>query len=273
MPSTVIGFIGGGNMARALIAGLCQQGHPPGQLLVHDVKSETVAALCRDFSIVSAANNGALWQSADVVVLAVKPQDALAALDGIDRQPARSPSVVFSIAAGLRVAALRAHCPAPVPVVRCMPNRPALVGAGASGLYTSGDTPERARALAQGIAAAVGSFVWVPQEKDLDVVTALSGSGPAYFVLLAELLRDAAVRQGLDTATASALATATLYGAGQLIHQNPSTTLAAERSAVTSRGGTTEAALRILQGGPLTALVDEALQAATQRSAQLGAID
>jgi pyrroline-5-carboxylate reductase len=148
-----------------------------------------------------------------------------------------------------------------------MPNRPALVGAGATGLYAPPGTAASDRELAARILGSSGRCVWVPEESALDIVTALSGSGPAYFFLLAEQLAAAAVKLGLDADTARVLAAETLYGAGALAHLDQD--LAGQRAAVTSKGGTTEAALKMLAGEPLNALVQAAVSAATRRSSEL----
>jgi pyrroline-5-carboxylate reductase len=148
-----------------------------------------------------------------------------------------------------------------------MPNRPALLGAGVTGLYASPSVTAAQRALAELVGTAAGRAVWLRTEAELDVVTALSGSGPAYFFLLAEQMAQAAAALGLAPATAALLAAETLYGAGLLAHEG--TALAEQRAAVTSSGGTTEAALRVLQQGGFDALIARALQAASERSAQL----
>ena len=151
--------------------------------------------------------------------------------------------------------------------MRAMPNRPALLGAGVTGLYAPPSVTPAQRALAELVGAAAGRAVWLRTEAELDIVTALSGSGPAYFFLLAEQMAQAAQSLGLEHDTAALLAAETLHGAGLLAHQG--TSLADERAAVTSRGGTTEAALRVLHEGGFEALVARALQAASARSAEL----
>jgi pyrroline-5-carboxylate reductase len=206
-------------------------------------------------------------------VLAVKPQDAsqaLAALHGSTTLPS-----LLSIAAGLPIRRLAEGCPPATSIVRAMPNRPALVGAGITGLYAPAEVPAAVRARAERVVSAAGRVVWLREERELDLVTALSGSGPAYFFLLAEELARAAEAGGLAADTAALLAAETLYGAGQLAHhvlaegRAELASLAAERIAVTSRGGTTEAALNVLQNGDFGALVARALQAAAARSAEL----
>lgn len=270
----VIAFLGGGHMARALIGGLLRQGAQPTNLRVGEPRATAREELRGSFGVNAFADNAEALQGAHCVVLAVKPQDAAAALQGLRSGPA--PHLLLSIAAGLPVARLQALCAAGTSVVRAMPNRPAQVGAGITGLYADPGLADDNRRRAEGIAAAAGRTVWVREERELDVLTALSGSGPAYFLLLAEELTRAATALGLSADTAALLASETLYGTGQLLHavtdtERPSLqSLAAERAAVTSRGGTTEAALRVLQGGEFAALIARALQAAAARSAELG---
>jgi pyrroline-5-carboxylate reductase len=260
-------FIGGGHMARALIAGLLRQGTAPQALSVGEPLPEARAALCREFSVRAEADNAAAIAGARVIVLAVKPQAAAAVLRSLPAAALAQRPLLLSIAAGLRIADLAQLLPVDLPIVRAMPNRPALLGKGSTGLFAAPSVSAAQRALAEQIASAAGHFVWLRTEPELDVVTALSGSGPAYFFLLAEQLAQAAIELGLEPATAQLLARQTLQGSGALARAD--TTLAEERAAVTSRGGTTEAALRTLDSGGFGALVASALRAAAARSAEL----
>jgi pyrroline-5-carboxylate reductase len=262
-----IAFIGGGSMARALIAGLLRQGVPAGQISVGEPSPDARAALQRECGINVRADNAEAATGADLVVLAVKPQQAAAALQTLRSALRERAPVLLSIAAGLRIADLALACPPGIAIVRAMPNRPALVGAGVTGLYAHREASSAQRALAERVAAASGRALWLRSEAELDVVTALSGSGPAYFFLLAEQMAKAAEALGLEHHTAALLASDTLHGAGLLAHQG--TSLAEQRAAVTSRGGTTEAALQVLQQGGFDDLVARALQAGAARSVQL----
>jgi pyrroline-5-carboxylate reductase len=271
-----ITFLGGGNMARALIAGLVRQGLPVDRIRVGEPCEALRSSLEADFGVRTSADNAAVLGGASLVVLAVKPQDAAGALASLPAAALMQEAAcvtLLSIAAGLTIASLAKACPPQFSIVRAMPNRPALVGAGVTGLYAPEGTPAAASAAAEQVARAAGQVVWLRSESQLDVVTALSGSGPAYFFLLAEQLASAASALGLEPATADLLAAETLYGAGLLAHRIASGvtsgSLALERSAVTSRGGTTEAALRVLAEGGLEPLVHRALQAAASRSAEL----
>jgi pyrroline-5-carboxylate reductase len=271
--SMKVAFIGGGNMARALITGLLRAGHAAENISVGEPLEAQRAQLQSAFGVGVHADNAAAIAAADVTVLAVKPQDALAVLRAL---PPRS-RLLISIAAGLRIAQLR-EASAGVHVVRAMPNRPALVGAGVTGAFAAPEVtaPERERASA--VLASAGGVVWVQEESQLDLVTALSGSGPAYFFLLAEQLAAAGTRAGLPADVAARLAAGTLQGAGALVHaalathKQPAEALAAERAAVTSKGGTTEAALRALAKGGFDSLVARAFDAAAGRSAELAAL-
>ena len=267
-PTTQISFLGGGNMARAMIQGLLRDGFAASQLRVGEPVAAQRAALEHEYSVTALADNHAVVVGADLVVLAVKPQQVPELLSELAPTLTRRRPLLLSIAAGLRVADLAALCPR-LPIVRAMPNRAALVGAGATALYATPAVDPAARALAAQVCGATGVAVWVERESDLDIVTALSGSGPAYFFLLAEHLATAAASQGLDSATAQLLARQTLCGAGALAAGTM--TLAEQRAAVTSKGGTTAAALAALQAGGFDKLVAAAVAAATHRSAELAA--
>ncbi len=268
MSHTLIGILGGGNMGRALIGGLLRQGTRPEQISVGESIAAARDSVSGEFGVQATADNAAALAKATVVVVAVKPQDAAAVLSPLQGLLTRNRPTVLSVAAGIRVAALESWCGAGVPVVRAMPNRPALVGAGATGLYAPNHVGDSHRAAAQRVMEATGEVVWVPSEDALDVVTALSGSGPAYFFLLAELMAQAAVDQGLEPQAARRLAVATLHGSGLLAHASDGN-LERLRAEVTSKGGTTEAALRSFGNADLRGIVTRALESATLRSREL----
>lgn len=264
-----LGLIGGGNMGRGLVGGLVARGLPATRITVAEPDATLRAALARDFGVVTTADNLQAATGADVLVLAVKPQQMGPVVEAL--RPAFAPRapLLLSVAAGIRVADLRRWAGTGVGVVRSMPNRPALIGAGASGLYADADLPAAQRDVAMAVMAATGLAVWVERESDLDLVTALSGSGPAYFFLLAELMAQAAEQQGLSATVARQLAAQTLAGAGQLVAAEARPDLARMREQVTSKGGTTEAALRQFAQQHLDTVVSAAMQAAAQRSAEL----
>ena len=261
-------FIGGGNMGGALIRGLIAKGLPAGRISVGEAVQARRIALADELGVHVSADNREVVEGADIVVLAVKPQDMAMTVRPLAPAFARKPPLVLSIAAGIRVADIQNWCGPGIAVVRAMPNRPALNSAGATALYApSGLTPEL-RKLAEDVLAAVGTTVWVPEEDALDVVTALSGSGPAYFFLLAELMTEAAVKLGLPHASAQELAIQTLFGSGRMARDSDGD-LARLRAEVTSKGGTTEAALRVFDAANLRGIVAAALKAASDRSGEM----
>ena len=262
----LIAFVGGGQMAGSLVGGLLAAGHPAARLLVAEPDEARAAALRREFKVEVRPRGADVAAGADALVLAVKPQVMREALAGVVPAPS---TTVISIAAGLRIAALRRWLGGGAPLVRAMPNTPALLRAGVTGLHAPAGTPERSRALAERILGAVGATCWLADEAQLDAVTALSGSGPAYFFLVAEALRDAGVTLGLDPRTAALLAQKTRSGAGRMADASGQD-VAQLRANVTSKGGTTEAALARLERGGLRALFADALRAAAERGRELG---
>ena len=261
-------FIGGGNMGGALIRGLIAKGLPPGSISVGEAVQARRIALADELGVHVSADNREVVEGADLVVLAVKPQDVATTVRTLASVLARRRPLVLSIAAGIRVADIQGWCGPGIAVVRAMPNRPALNNAGATGLYAPAGLAPEQRKLAEDTLAAVGTTVWVTEEDALDVVTALSGSGPAYFFLLAELMTDAAVNLGLTRESAQELAIQTLYGSGRMARDSDGD-LARLRAEVTSKGGTTEAALRAFDASNLRGIVAAALKAATDRGREM----
>ena len=261
-------FIGGGNMGGALIRGLIVRGMSAKNISVGEAHPQRRIALADELGVHVTADNREAVASADVVVLAVKPQDMAGTVQSLADVLAQRAPLVISIAAGIRVADIVSWCGAGAAVVRAMPNRPALNNAGATAIYAPATVSDAHRALAASVLGAVGTTVWVQQEDALDVVTALSGSGPAYFFLLAELMTDAAVNLGLDRASAQELAIQTLFGSGRMARDSDGD-LARLRAEVTSKGGTTEAALRAFDAANLRGIVAAALSAAADRSREM----
>lgn len=263
-------FVGGGNMARSLIGALVRGGADAASIAVIEPNAALREALARDFGVATHERADEAAARADVLVLAVKPQVLREVCRGLAPRVADTRPLVISIAAGVRIAQLREWLGTELPIVRSMPNTPALIGAGATGLIANAATDAARRAQAQAILAAAGSTAWIEREELMDAVTALSGSGPAYFFLLAEALEDAAVAQGLPRDTARALATQTCLGAGRmLVESGEAPALLRER--VTSPGGTTAAALDAFAAGGLRELVADAVAAATMRGRELSA--
>ncbi|MDE2149407.1 MAG: pyrroline-5-carboxylate reductase [Gammaproteobacteria bacterium] len=265
-----VAFIGGGNMAQALAAGLLAQGFPAARLRLAEIDPQVRAHLARrlpgahltDEPAAAVAGAGL----AVLAVLAVKPQQAASALAGVRLS---HDTTLLSIAAGLRVATLRGWLGDHAAVVRCMPNTPALVGAGASALFADTRVDPAARERAETLLAAVGTVCWVEDESLLDVVTAVSGSGPAYFFRLAEALSAAGRRAGLPADVTEQLARQTLVGAGALVAADAAA-LAALRARVTSPGGTTAAALAQMDRDGFDTAVDALVSAALARARELG---
>jgi pyrroline-5-carboxylate reductase len=264
-----LSVLGGGHMGRALISGLLRSGTRPERLTVGEAVEAARLALGRDFGVSATADNARAVDGASVVVLAVKPHEAQAVVGGVAPLLRAQRPLLLSIVAGVRISTLEGWCGAGVPVARAMPNRPALVGAGATALYAPAALGGELRAAAERIARAVGETVWVPEEELLEVVTALSGSGPAYFFLLAELMAEAAAGLGLAAPVARRLAAATLYGSG-LMAAAGDADLGRLRAEVTSKGGTTAAALEEFASADLRGIVARALAAAARRGRELG---
>ena len=261
-------FVGGGNMGGALIRGLIARGLDPHRIGVGEAIQSRRIALADELGVHVSADNREAVHGAEVVVLAVKPQDMAGTVQPLAEVFAALKPLVISIAAGIRVADIAAWCGPGVPVVRAMPNRPALNGAGATAIYGPPGLSAAQRTLAEQVLNAVGTTTWVATEDALDVVTALSGSGPAYFFLLAELMADAAVNLGLERDAARELAIQTMFGSGRMARDSDGD-LARLRAEVTSKGGTTEAALRSFDAANLRGIVAAALAAATDRGREM----
>lgn len=268
-PPLHIAFIGGGQMSRALIAGLRSAGSDHFALSVADPYEPTRLALPGDFpGLTVSADNDAVAAAADVWVLAVKPQQMPEVARGLAAlAPARRP-LVISVAAGIRASDLERWLGPSASVVRAMPNRPALVGAGVTALFASPSVDAAHRRLAEQLLAAVGSTVWVESDAQVDAATAISGSGPAYFLRLIELLEAAAIDAGLSPDTANRLAIGTALGTARLANESAQS-CAELRASVTSAGGTTAAALAVLEGRDLRGIVNAAVRAAANRAAEL----
>ena len=266
----VIAFIGGGNMARSLIGAQLARGIPAATIRVAEPRAEARDGLAREFGVPVFADNALAVANADCVVLAVKPQVIREACATLVAPLADSRTLVISIAAGIRLAQLERMLGTERAIVRCMPNTPALVGAGASGLCANRHVAPEQRGLAGQILAAAGVVRWIDDEAQMDAVTALSGSGPAYFFLLVEAMEDAAVKLGLPRDTARVLAAQTCLGAGHMLADGDETA-ATLRRRVTSPHGSTAAAIAVFEQGGFSALVERALTAAEQRGAAMSA--
>ncbi|MEO6696395.1 MAG: pyrroline-5-carboxylate reductase [Gammaproteobacteria bacterium] len=268
MKDTSIAFIGGGNMARSLIAGLIADGYPAQNIWVADPKPEQLTELRQNFGIHTTSSNIQTIEHASVVVLAVKPQILKTVAQELASAVQKYHPLVVSIAAGIREPDLNRWLGGDVAVVRAMPNTPALVQTGATALYANAHVSHEQRNRAESILRAAGLTLWLENEAQMDAVTALSGSGPAYFFLVMEALENAAVRLGLRREEARLLTLQTALGAAKMALESNEDT-ATLRTRVTSKGGTTEQAVKVLQDGRLQELFDAALQAAHTRSIEL----
>jgi pyrroline-5-carboxylate reductase len=264
---TRLAFIGGGNMARSLIGGLLKTGVPASSITVAEPMAEARQALGREFAVATFAENRQAAVDAEVLVLAVKPQVMPAINLELRDTLQRNRPLLISIAAGVRLDQLERWFGA-LPIVRCMPNTPALIGAGATGLCANARVSPPQKAQAQRIMDAAGITRWIDDEALMDTVTALSGSGPAYFFAIVEALEDAAVAQGLPREIARSLAAQTCLGAGRMLVEGGEAPGELRRR-VTSPNGTTQAALESFTADGLARIVARAMAAARQRGAEL----
>ncbi len=262
-----LGFLGGGNMAAALIGGLLQRGFEGDSIGVLEADAQRRAWLAEHYPVRCPEQAEAVLEEADVLLLAVKPQQLQAALKALP-QPYPG-QLVLSIAAGVRAGDISRWLSGHAAVVRAMPNTPALVGAGVTGLYAlPGVTPAQ-REQARRILEAVGSVVWVEDEALIDAITAISGSGPAYVFYFIEALEAAAVDLGLKPDVARLLSLYTFFGAAALAIKDKSGP-AELRARVTSKGGTTEQGLRVLEEARVKEAILAAARAAAERGRELG---
>ncbi|HHJ19697.1 MAG TPA: pyrroline-5-carboxylate reductase [Gammaproteobacteria bacterium] len=269
MQTSTLTFIGGGNMSRALISGLLNDQWPAQHIHVSEpdtAAQDQLRQLNRALEITS--SNTAAAEQADVLIFAVKPQILAGVIKALQPLIQTSRPLLISIAAGVRVDSIQRWSGGNSAIVRCMPNTPALVGKGATGLYASAEVSAAQKMLAERLLAAVGSTVWVEEEPLMDAVTALSGSGPAYHFLVMEAMQAAAQQLGLPEATARQLSLETALGSATLAAHSDEN-FATLRTRVTSKGGTTAAALEVLKQGGLTQLFLDAMRAAATRANEL----
>ena len=263
-------FIGGGNMATSLIGGLIAQGHSADSISVSDPNESQRNQLEQQFSINSFADCAPAMADADIVVLAVKPQimkDVALNIASSIAPNAKQPLFV-SIAAGINLFSLQSWLGENQAIVRCMPNTPSLIQLGASGLYANEHTSIVQKNLAETVLKAAGIVQWVQTEAEIDAVTAVSGSGPAYYFLFMEAMIDAGTELGLSRETATELTIQTAIGAAQMAKESDVDT-AELRRRVTSPGGTTEQAINTFESAHLRDIVKAALNSATRRSGEL----
>ncbi|WP_298573799.1 pyrroline-5-carboxylate reductase [uncultured Luteimonas sp.] len=265
-----IAFIGGGNMARSLVGGLVVAGADRARIRVAEPDARTRAGLAEDFGVACFASAEEAVPGAATWVFAVKPQVMRQVCETLASAAQSEQPLVVSIAAGITASQLDRWLGGGLPVVRAMPNTPALLGAGVTGLFANAQVDERGRERATRLLASAGQTVWIAGESLMDAVTATSGSGPAYVFLLAEAMEDAAIAQGLPPQAARTLAQQTILGAARMLTGSgePPAEL---RRRVTSPNGTTQAAIETFEAGGFRQLVSQAIDAATRRGAELSA--
>lgn len=268
MTPHTIGFIGAGNMARSLAGGLLNNGWSAKHLLISDPDANQRQGAEQALGLKTFASNVDLAAAADILVLAVKPQSLRAVAEEIAATVQKKQQLVVSIAAGIRVDDIERWLGGNLPIVRVMPNTPALIGSGASGMYANARASDTQRDTAETVLRAVGVAVWVQDEALIDTVTALSGSGPAYFFLVMEVLEKAAIKHGLDPVTARLLTLETAFGAAKMALESGEDPGLLRRR-VTSPGGTTEKAVQALEAGQAADIFENAVVAAIQRSREL----
>lgn len=268
MKHTKIGFIGGGNMAASLIGGLIADGTSPAQIYIAEPDAQRAESLQQQFAVKLTTNNTSLVEQSDVVVLAVKPQVLREVCQQITEAVKSRRPLIISVAAGIRIGDIDRWLGGDNAIVRTMPNTPALVQCGATGLFANKRVDEPQREIAERIMRAVGLTQWLEEEALMDAVTALSGSGPAYFFLVIEALEQAGRKLGLSDESSRVLALQTAFGAAKMALESsePAEEL---RRRVTSPGGTTERAIGILEEGDLRGLFEQALSGARDRAREL----
>lgn len=266
-----IAFIGGGNMASSLVGGLISNGYAGNLITVAEPDAAKLQQLQQQYGITTTTDNNQAIAEADIVVLAVKPQImqnvCRAAAEAVQTKQA----LIISIAAGIRSSDIDRWLGGNCAIVRCMPNTPALLQSGATGLFANDNVNEEQHRIADAILATAGINLWVDTESLLDAVTAVSGSGPAYFFLMMEAMQKAGEHLGLDPNTAKQLTLHTALGAARMAIESNDTPEVL-RTKVTSKGGTTEAAINCFQQNGFEALVNKALSAACHRASELAEI-
>jgi len=263
-----IGFIGAGNMASALAGGMIAHGFPAGKIMLSDINIEQLHTAEKNFSLRTTQDNHEIVAHNDIIVLAVKPQVMQQVLEPIASLLVNKQPLLISIAAGITISSIKQWLGKDVPIIRCMPNTPALVKKGASALFANSLVNSNQKQKAAEIFHAVGIVEWLDTEDKIDAVTALSGSGPAYYFLMMEAMISAGIQLGLSPEIAKALTLQTALGSATMAQQSEFEVDELRRR-VTSPNGTTEAALNSFKAAGFNAIIEHAMQAACQRSIEL----
>lgn len=265
---TNIAFVGAGNMATAIISGLIANKTPGNSIWASNPRREKLDRLVQQYHIHTSQDNSEVVKQADIVVLAVKPQILSSVVQELAPILIARKPLIMSIAVGITTASIHHWLGERLPLIRCMPNTPALIGSGASVLYATSQVTEEQKTQAEHIMRAVGISTWLDHEHQVDTMAAISGSGPAYFFRLMELIANWGQNHGIDPALAQLYITQTALGSAQLALKSDST-LNILRQQVTSPGGTTEQALKAFEQGDLEKLVNTALDAAKRQAEKL----
>ena len=268
MMNRKLAFVGGGSMARSMIGGLLANDYDPELIRVSDPDARQREVLSRDFPVTITEDNLACIDSADVITTAVKPQNMKEVLISLHQYLKPSSQLLISIAAGIRTRDMMRWVDCDIPLIRVMPNTPALIGYGASVLFANQNVRLSQKTMAQSIMQAVGEIAWVENEDLLDAVTGISGSGPAYFFRIIEIMINTAQKNGLDPELSKNLVLQTALGAAQLA-KNSNLSAGELRKQVTSKRGTTEAALNFMENSRIEAVLEDAISAAIARSKEL----
>lgn len=263
-----ITFIGAGNMAHSLVGGLIADRYPARQISVSDINKEHLDHFKQLFHVNVFSDNLLAASRANVIILAVKPQNIVEICRDIAMIVKGNKPLIITIAAGIKMSTISQYFGEDAPIIRCMPNTPALVGSGATGMLANRYVTPAQAELAESIMRAAGVTVWLESEEQLNIVTALSGSGPAYYFLFMEVLQQAAVEAGLDSEIAELLSEQTALGAAHMALE-ADRSLAQLREQVTSPAGTTAAAIAVMEKHNLAGILKEAFKAALNRAREL----
>jgi pyrroline-5-carboxylate reductase len=268
MKKAKIGFLGGGNIARSLIAGLIQDGIDPSTLLVADRHPEKLAHLSAQFRVAIFNDPSEVVERADVLILAIKPINMESLCRDLRPLLTNRRPIVISLATGIRIHDLTVWLGQSLPIIRAMPNTPAMLQASATGLFANEETSTGEREIAEKIMRSVGITAWLEKEEDIESIIAIAGSAPAYYFRIMELMQEIGEDMGLSAEIAQLFITQTLFGAGKMALES-SKPLSELRAQVTSKGGTTFAALKAFEEGGLKELLHQALYAARNRGFEI----
>ena len=261
-------FIGGGNMAQAIIAGLIKNNYPAQNIFVVDRNENKCAFFEESYGIKASLTIEPLVSLADVIFLCVKPQGAQTTCESIQPLIANKKSLIISVMAGITIEKLNLWLGEHLSIIRTMPNTPSFVQKGATGLFALSSVSDAHKKMAEFLLQAIGITAWLKQESDLNIIIALSGSAPAYYFYFVELMRKISIEMGLSSEVADAFAIQTIYGAAELAHRHEKDVIEL-RQQVTSKKGTTDAAIRSMESNKLELILREAMQAAIHRAEEL----